>query len=76
MKFTAAKLGNGVGAGALAADVDGDGKPDLLVWSAAGIQLYKGGAAPAAECGLGAVKDVVECRGRAITTTMACPIWP
>jgi tetratricopeptide (TPR) repeat protein len=62
VKFTPARLATGLDAataGALAADVDGDGKPDLIVWSAKGVQVFKSGAGAAVECGLGSLKDVV-----------------
>ncbi|MDX2152800.1 MAG: FG-GAP-like repeat-containing protein [Bryobacteraceae bacterium] len=37
-------------------ELDGDGRADLLVWSAAGVAVYRGGAGPAME--VGPVKDV------------------
>jgi tetratricopeptide (TPR) repeat protein len=40
-------------------DLEGDGKPDLLVWSKAGVLVYKGGSTPAAESGLANLKGVV-----------------
>jgi hypothetical protein len=61
-KFAVSRLAQGVDsatAGAIVLDADNDGKPDLLVWSAKGVQLFKGGAAPAVDAGLGNLKDVV-----------------
>jgi len=42
----------------LVLDADGDGIPDLLVWSARGIQLYRSGRDPV-ESGLAGIRDVV-----------------
>jgi hypothetical protein len=61
-KFASTRLGTGVdgaSAGTVVADVDGDGKPDLIVWSAAGIQVYRGGSQPAVDSGLNGIKDVI-----------------
>ena len=44
--------------GLLAADVDVDGRPDLVAWSAAGIVVYKNGDALMAGTGLETVKGV------------------
>ena len=40
-------------------DADGDGRPDILAWSASGAMLFPAGAAPGRDAGLGAVKDIV-----------------
>jgi tetratricopeptide (TPR) repeat protein len=45
-------------AGMLLLDFDGDGKPDLLVWSDSGILLYRGGTEPV-ERGLSRLRHVV-----------------
>ncbi len=45
-------------AGMLALDFDGDGQPDLLVWSDSGILLYRGGTEPV-DRGLSALRHVV-----------------
>ena len=45
-------------AGLLLLDADGDGFPDLLVWSKLGILLYRSGTEPV-DAGLAAVRDVV-----------------
>jgi tetratricopeptide (TPR) repeat protein len=45
-------------AGMLVLDADGDGIPDLLVWSAQGILLYRSGTDPV-ESGLSGIRDVV-----------------
>ena len=44
--------------GLLTADVDADGRPDLVAWSAAGIVVYKNGDVPMAGTGLEGVKAV------------------
>ncbi len=54
-----AGLADAKSAGVAALDADGDGKPDTLVWSRTGVRLYRGGAEPAANTGLEALKDVV-----------------
>jgi tetratricopeptide (TPR) repeat protein len=45
-------------AGMLVLDADGDGIPDLLVWSSQGILLYRSGTDPV-ESGLSGIRDVV-----------------
>jgi tetratricopeptide (TPR) repeat protein len=45
-------------AGLLVLDFDGDGRPDVLVWSDSGIQLYRGGAA-LVDRGLSMLRHVV-----------------
>jgi tetratricopeptide (TPR) repeat protein len=40
-------------------DTFGDRRPDLLAWSANGVQLYRNGTTLVADSGLGALKDVV-----------------
>lgn len=47
------------GAGLLALDFDGDGKPDALAWSAGGAVLLKNGSSPVANSGLEGVKNIV-----------------
>src|SRR5713226_2228649 len=47
------------GAGILALDYDGDGRPDALAWSSSGVVLLKNGATPVAASGLEGLKGVV-----------------
>jgi len=47
-------------AGLAALDFDGDGKTDLIAWSAEGVRLYKDGATPVAKSGL---EDLTNVRG-------------
>lgn len=61
-KFDAQKVATGVDAhtaGMAVLDFDGDGNPDLLVWSKNGIILLKDGKTPAANTGLESMKNVV-----------------
>ncbi len=46
-------------AGLAVLDADGDGRPDLLAWSAKGIVLYKDGTKPVAASGLEGLTGVV-----------------
>jgi tetratricopeptide (TPR) repeat protein len=46
-------------AGLVVLDADGDGRPDLLAWSAKGVVLYKDGTKPVAASGLEGLTGVV-----------------
>jgi len=46
-------------AGALATDIDGDLRPDLLVWSKAGVRIYRNGLEPVPTTGLEELRLVV-----------------
>lgn len=46
-------------AGILVLDADGDGRPDLLVWSEKGVAVYSGGFTPVARSGLEGVSGVI-----------------
>ena len=46
-------------AGMLVLDVDGDGSPDLLVWSSRGVLVYRHGSEPIASSGLEHLRGVV-----------------
>ena len=62
IKLAAKKLGDGIdaaSAGLVTVDVDGDGNPEVMAWSDAGIKVFKNGSATAVECGLSAIKDVI-----------------
>jgi tetratricopeptide (TPR) repeat protein len=61
-QFSAKKLASGVDpktAGMIVLDFNGDGRPDLLVWSAAGIWLYRSGSTPVENSGLTGLRGVV-----------------
>jgi len=45
--------------GMVVLDVDGDRRPDLLAWSANGVQLYRNGTTLVADSGLAGLKDVI-----------------
>jgi len=45
--------------GVAALDVDGDGRPDLLVWSAAGVRVWMHGSTPSAQPALADLHDIV-----------------
>lgn len=47
------------GNGLLVLDADGDGRPDLLAWSQDGVLLFRNGAMPVAETGLGDLKGIL-----------------
>ena len=58
----AVKLADGfdpASAGLAAADIDGDGHPEIIAWSANGVKVYKNGSARPVDCGLGAIQDVI-----------------
>jgi Tfp pilus assembly protein PilF len=40
-------------------DVDGDGRPDLIVWSSKEVKVFRNGAVTPSECGLGALTGIV-----------------
>lgn len=44
--------------GLLTLDADGDGSPDLLVWSRDAVSLYRNGRDPVPDAGLSALRDV------------------
>lgn len=46
-------------AGLVSADVDGDGHPEVIAWSATGIRVFKNGSTAPVDSGLGAVRDVI-----------------
>jgi tetratricopeptide (TPR) repeat protein len=46
-------------AGLLVLDADGDGHPDLLVWSRSGLLLYRNGTDRVTDTGLADLKDVI-----------------
>ena len=59
---SAVKLADGfdaASAGLAAADIDGDGKPEIIAWSANGVKVFKHGSMNPLDCGLGAVQDVI-----------------
>jgi hypothetical protein len=61
-KLRAQKLADGFDAastGLVAADIDGDGKPEILAWSANGVKVFKNGSQSPVDCGLTAVQDVI-----------------
>jgi hypothetical protein len=58
----AVKLADGfdpASAGLAAADIDGDGHPEIIAWSANGVKVYRHGSARPVDCGLGAIQDVI-----------------
>ena len=62
MKFEDRKLPGAVdpaSAGMLVLDADGDGRPDLLVWSSRGILLFRNGSEPVADSGLADLRGVI-----------------
>ncbi len=62
LKFQPTKVASGVDAataGMAILDFDGDGTPDLLVWSENGILILKNGVAPVAKTGLENLKGIV-----------------
>jgi hypothetical protein len=62
VKLNAQKLADGfdaASAGLAAADIDVDGKPEIIAWSANGVKVLKNGSKNPVDCGLGAVQDVI-----------------
>lgn len=62
IRLQAQKLAEGFDAstaGLVSADIDGDGKPELIAWSATGIQVFRNGSAGPLDCGLAGVRDVI-----------------
>ncbi|MSV27316.1 MAG: hypothetical protein EXQ52_01010, partial [Bryobacterales bacterium] len=62
LKWSEKKLAEGLDAktaGVTVLDADGDGRPDAAVWSANGIQVFKGGSVKMENAALAAVKDVI-----------------
>src|SRR5215471_5052158 len=61
-KFQAKTIASGIDAataGMAVLDFDGDGNPDLIVWSENGVMLLKNGTTPVANSGLESLKGVV-----------------
>jgi hypothetical protein len=46
-------------AGLTAADIDGDGHPEIIAWSANGVKVFRHGSATPVDCGLDAIQDVI-----------------
>jgi hypothetical protein len=58
-------------AGLAAADIDGDGQPEIIAWSANGVKVFKCGLATPVDCGLGAVQDVISISPNPLTGALA-----
>jgi hypothetical protein len=79
----AVKLADGfdpASAGLAAADIDGDGHPEIIAWSANGVKVFKKGSATPLDCGLGAMEDVISIApggltDLAILTKSGAEIW-
>src|SRR6202050_1478115 len=62
IKLSARKLANAIdaaSAGSATVDIDGDGIPEVIVWSNNGIRVFKHGRASPIDCGLGSITDVI-----------------
>ena len=62
IKLRARKLAGGINAasaGLVTADIDGDGNPELIVWSNRGIEVFRNGSPSPVNCGLGGIMDVI-----------------
>lgn len=62
LKFQEKKLGSGFdkgSSGLVFASVDGRARPDLIVWSAAKVRVFRNGGAEEEELGLGGLRDVI-----------------
>ena len=86
IKLTARELATGFDAataGLEAVDVDGDGSPEIVAWSLAGVKVFKAGVAM--DAGLGLLKDVVSIAAGdfnndgltdlAVLTTSGAELW-
>ena len=62
IRLSAQKLADGFdasSAGLVTADVDGDGKPEVIAWSNKGVKVFRNGSTTPVDCGLGGVRDVI-----------------
>jgi Tfp pilus assembly protein PilF len=62
IRLAAKKLADGLDAataGLVTSDIDGDGNPEIIAWSAKGATVFKNGALAPVDCGLNAIKDVI-----------------
>jgi Flp pilus assembly protein TadD len=63
LTLTSTRIGGGVDAVSarlVVTDVDGDGRPDLIVWSARSVQVFRSGTTETIECGLSGLRDVLD----------------
>lgn len=62
IQLRARKLADGMdaaSAGLAAADIDGDGKPEIVAWSDHGVKVFRDGSASPVACGLDGLRDVI-----------------